>query len=883
VSDPISRLNAALEGRYRIERKLGEGGMATVYLADDLKHERKVALKVLKPELAAVVGADRFLTEIKTTAGLQHPHILPLHDSGEADGFLYYVMPYIEGETLRDRIDRERQLPVDEALGIATAVANALQTAHEAGVVHRDIKPANILMSRGQPLVADFGIALAVGAAGGGRLTETGLSVGTPYYMSPEQATGDQVIGPASDTYALACVLYEMLVGEPPYLGNTAQAVLGKIIQGVPVSATAVRKSIPANVDAAIRRGLEKLPADRFTDARGFARALADSSFRHGAVGEGEAVATSPGAWKWWAIATTASTLVLAGLYTTSLLREPPPRPIERFGAPFLESQVPTFLASAGYDLSPDGTMLAYRLNPGGGEQLLMLRRWDDLIATPVRETAGAGNPAISYDGLELAFTVNAEVKVLTLSGGPVRTLMAGDDPEWGPDGFVYAVGDSGAVRMPSVGGALEQVSRLAEGETRHEVFDVLPGGERALLVVEGTGSGSARIEGLDLVTGERRPIVQGERPRFAAPGHLVFEQEGTMMAARFDPGAMELLGTPIAIMEAGFWSISDDGKLFYTNSSTSAGSRRQPVWVTRDGGISPVEDAWTIGSGPSAMHGWAISPDGSAIAIREYTAQGFDIWVKRLGGPFSRITFGDADEWNPAWGPGDGDVSFLSDRGGETGVWVRRSDGTGEAIQVVEAPGVWQFDWTPDRTMLLLVADEDIFTYRPGADEAPVALVDGPFDEREPSVSPDGRWIAYTSDESGRREVYVQPFPDVGTGRWQVSLEGGHNPEWGHGGTELFFEALFPGSFIMSVAVRDGETFDPGTPRALFQAVGNGFQRSNPTGTVFRVGPDDQRFLFARTETALSVGAGADEDAEPPSVVLVNNFFEILRRMVPE
>jgi serine/threonine-protein kinase len=294
TASPIERLNAALTGRYVIDGELGEGGMATVYLADDLRHERKVALKVLKPELAAVVGADRFLAEIKTTANLQHPHILPLFDSGEADSFLFYVMPFIDGETLRDRLDRERQLPIDEALGIATAVANALHTAHELGVVHRDIKPGNILLSRGQPLVADFGIALAVGSAGGNRLTETGLSVGTPYYMSPEQATGDQVIGPASDTFALACVLYEMLVGEPPYPGATAQAVLGKIIQGVPVSATAVRRSIPLHVDAAIRKSLEKLPADRFTDAHEFAKALSDPSFRRPLweVGNG-------GVWPW--------------------------------------------------------------------------------------------------------------------------------------------------------------------------------------------------------------------------------------------------------------------------------------------------------------------------------------------------------------------------------------------------------------------------------------------------------------------------------------------------------------------------------------------------------------------------------------------------------
>jgi eukaryotic-like serine/threonine-protein kinase len=278
----IERLNAALSGRYVIEREIGEGGMATVYLAQDVKHGRKVALKVLKPELAAVVGAERFLTEIKTTANLQHPHILPLHDSGEADSFLYYVMPYVEGESLREKLEREKQLPVGEAVQIAVAVAGALDYAHRHKVIHRDIKPANILVHAGQPVVADFGIALAVGAAGGARLTETGLSVGTPYYMSPEQATGDVIVGPATDIYAIACVLYEMLVGEPPYLGNTAQAVLGKIISGQPVSATKHRPAIPPNVDAAIRKALEKLPADRFPSAEAFAAALTDPGFRHG-------------------------------------------------------------------------------------------------------------------------------------------------------------------------------------------------------------------------------------------------------------------------------------------------------------------------------------------------------------------------------------------------------------------------------------------------------------------------------------------------------------------------------------------------------------------------------------------------------------------------
>ena len=299
--------------------------MATVYLADDLRHERKVALKVLKPELAAVVGAERFLAEIKTTANLQHPHILPLFDSGEADGFLFYVMPFIDGETLKDRLDREKQLPIEEAVRIASDVAEALHAAHEQGVIHRDIKPANILLSRGRPLVSDFGIALAITAAGGGRMTETGLSLGTPHYMSPEQATGDRHVGPTTDVYALGCVLYEMLVGEPPYTGSTAQAILGRIIAGELAVATEQRASVPVHVDAAIRKALEKVPADRFPRAQDFLKALADPAFRHG---EADVTgAASGGPWKRLSTVATATAMLLGLAAVWGWLRPMPSPP----------------------------------------------------------------------------------------------------------------------------------------------------------------------------------------------------------------------------------------------------------------------------------------------------------------------------------------------------------------------------------------------------------------------------------------------------------------------------------------------------------------------------------------------------------------------------
>ena len=274
-----ARLSTAVADRYRIGRSLGEGGMATVYLADDLKHDRKVALKVLKPELAAVLGAERFLVEIKTTARLQHPHILPLFDSGTADGFLYYVMPYIEGETLREKLGRETQLGIDEAVQIATEVADALDYAHRSGVIHRDIKPENILLHDGRPMVADFGIALAVSAAAGGRMTETGLSLGTPHYMSPEQATAEKELTNRSDIYSLGGVLYEMLTGSPPHVGSSAQQIIMKIVTEEAPSVTAMRKSVPPNVAAAVAKALEKLPADRFASAKAFDEALRNVAF----------------------------------------------------------------------------------------------------------------------------------------------------------------------------------------------------------------------------------------------------------------------------------------------------------------------------------------------------------------------------------------------------------------------------------------------------------------------------------------------------------------------------------------------------------------------------------------------------------------------------
>jgi eukaryotic-like serine/threonine-protein kinase len=284
MSDPFARLTTALAEQYVIEREAGVGGMATVFVARDVKHDRLVALKVLKPELAALLGVERFLSEIRVTAHLQHPHILPLFDSGQAGALIYYVMPHVEGESLRQRLAREKQLPLDTAIEITRAVASALDYAHRHGVIHRDIKPENILFQDGQAVVADFGIALALSAAGGSRLTETGLSLGTPQYMSPEQATGDRALDARSDIYSLASVLYEMLAGEPPHTGPTVQSVIAKVLTDRPRLLRALRDSVPAAVETAVHKALAKVPADRFASAAEFADALTSPAAMSGAL-----------------------------------------------------------------------------------------------------------------------------------------------------------------------------------------------------------------------------------------------------------------------------------------------------------------------------------------------------------------------------------------------------------------------------------------------------------------------------------------------------------------------------------------------------------------------------------------------------------------------
>ncbi|MFL5619863.1 MAG: protein kinase domain-containing protein [Gemmatimonadaceae bacterium] len=431
---PIDRLTTQLGDRYRVERELGSGGMATVYLAEDLRHGRKVALKVLKPELSAVIGAARFLAEIKTTANLHHPHILSLHDSGEIDGTVYYVMPFVDGESLRDRLAREKQLPIADAIRISTEVADALQYAHTHGVIHRDIKPDNILLHDGHAVVADFGIALAARSVDS-RMTETGMSLGTPHYMSPEQAMGERDLDSRTDVYALGCVLYEMLTGQPPFTGPTAQSIVAKVITERAAPPSALRSTVSEPLDEAVLTALEKLPADRFESAAKFASAIAESAAAtRGARAHQRAAAARPRTRRTVAMAVAllaVSVLAAAGwmkargvgvsagpaVYDAAL---PDSAPLS-FAGPL--GQLGYGLATTNVSISADGAFAVYPA-VRGESSILWSRSLRDTRASPIAGTEGGATAQISPDGSRVAFVAAGRVMVVPIAGGTPKQLL---------------------------------------------------------------------------------------------------------------------------------------------------------------------------------------------------------------------------------------------------------------------------------------------------------------------------------------------------------------------------------------------------------------------------------------------------------------------------
>ena len=868
------RLSTALEGRYRIDGELGQGGMATVYLAHDLKHDRKVALKVLRPELSAILGGERFLAEIKTTANLQHPHILGLFDSGEADGLVYYVMPFVDGESLRDRLVREKQLPVEEAVRLAREVADALHYAHERGVIHRDIKPENILLHEGQALVADFGIALAVSTAGGGtRMTETGMSLGTPHYMAPEQAMGEREITPKADIYAMGCVLYEMLTAEPPFVGATMQAIVARVMVEEPRSLAAQRRAIPANVEAAVRSALEKLPADRFVTAKAFADALANPAFRHNVQATDSAARTAVAPlWKPLALGLAAVTALLLGVV---MLR----------GAGNVAPAIPTTLdldvseldEVNAFAVSRDGRMFVVSAQAAGGVRQLWIRTLGEAEFRPIPGTEQGIGPDFSPDGRWIVFVHparNALLKVALAGGGAlpvmeVDTVRTGSRPSWGTDETITFANPRGVWRVASSGlSPPVQISRFVRGLIFART-QLLPDGS-AVLYDDPRG-----IHLIDLANDSAHLIVpEAQWPNYLATGHLLYEsRSGGLFVVPFDARRHEVTGPPVPVLDGvapRSFAVSTNGTMVYMRGTAAVqATSSHLVFLDRTGKPDTVRLA------PRKFRSPRISPDGRAVAFTSESGRlgrTFAIQVHDFLDGSTKVLTSEGLNDAPVWSPDGKRIAFTSNQqdSEDVDIFGVPVDGSAPPQRVTGGPGPQiPLDWVANDVIAFRdgVANADIKLLQLGPGGGVTSYAEGENSELEIAVSPDGAFAAYM-EMAGGLAVYVREFP-VPRGKWRIAA--GCCPRWSPDGRELYVWAPrdSAGSPLLAIPVQGAPRFAHGEPRRLF--AGN--------YDVFGVGWDvhlDGRFLVTQ---AVGTPAARDVSRRTQSrYVVVLNWFEELK-----
>ena len=878
---------SALDGRYKIVRELGAGGMATVLLADDLRHDRQVAIKILKPELAAVIGAERFLREIKTIAALQHPHILGLIDSGQMNGTAYYVMPFVEGESLRDRLVRETQLPVADAVRLAGEVAAALDYAHRHGVIHRDIKPENILLHDGRALVADFGIALAVSNAGATRMTETGMSLGTPQYMSPEQAMGQREIGPESDVYALGVVTYEMLVGEPPFTGPTAQAIVARVVTEEPRPLVLQRRTIPAHVESAVFTALEKLPADRFKSTKEFAEALLRPDYTSARTVAHRVPPVTNVRWKIAAIAASALAVTAVAAAIAGWSRDEAPRPVSRYAIAFPDSVTPRF----GMLLSPDGSRLLFGRADGSGKIQLWVKERDQYESARVTGPTNVDAFTFSPDGNWIAMIQDAALWKLPATGGtPVKladSVFFGG-AAWLDDGTIVFTSTKFALKRVSSDGTGITTLREPSGGRAPVFLHALPRSRGVLYTLCSAACNLSDLYAFDLKSDSSLKLVDGTLQGWYLPtGHLAYVgKDGQMSAKQFSLGDLTASGSPIPLMQGislvadvvPLITISSSGTLIVQTGEPGAGppDNLTLLWVDRAGARTPVDSSWQFRlAQDEGNYGWSLSPDGRRVVINITTSSGDDVWTKELpDGPVSRLTFDASSEFRPRFSPDGRMVTYIrkSDPEKANGTLLqKRADGTGTVDTLMPAPVFEGFltrgGWIVGRTGGDVGgSSRDVVGMRIGLDSALRPLVATPeYDEAAPAVSADGKWIAYESDESGQSEVYIRPFPETDRGKWQVSENGGRAPLWGKKGRELFF--IDRSRRMIAVEVGAGSSPELSARRSLFTLDQDLFAANTGFYTPFDISGDDRRFLMAGR-----AGGGNSRDA---IFLLVDNWFE--------
>jgi serine/threonine-protein kinase len=893
--------------------------MGEVYRARDMKLEREVAIKVLP----ALLSHDperlaRFEREAKLLASLNHPNIAAIHGLEEYDGIRFLILELVEGNTLAERV-AQGPVPVEEALEVCRQMAEGMEAAHEKGVIHRDLKPANVKVTpEGKVKILDFGLAKAfegetpvAGLSQSPTLTEemtrAGVILGTAAYMSPEQAKGKPA-DKRADIFAFGAVLYELLTGKRAFAGETITETLGAIIHKEPVW-EALPEGTPWRIRDLLGRCLQKAVRNRLdgiTNVRiEISMALSEPAT---VLPIGQTHAEQPD--RWGRTITLGLLVALAGaalgVAIWSLMRPPllPPAPLKRLVIPLPSTaplEVETWHPAVAF--SPDGSRLVYVASNGGKRQLY-LRRLDRLEATPIPGTEGGYGPFFSPDGQSVGFAVGSNLKKIPVSGGAPQ-ILTGTPPvwrgaTWGPDDTLIfaASATSGLSRISTVGNTLPPdafsdapIDRRGQilttpdpmkGEYSHRWPQFLPGGKAVLFTIDtGDSFDDARIAVLSLETGKTDVLLDGgTNPRYSPTGHIVFSRAGALLAMPFDLERLERTGDPVTVVEgismepggAVHFTFSDDGSLAYVAGGMLAQDRKL-VWVNRQGEVEP------LAAEPREYMSPSLSPDGKQVAVATREGSNYDIWVSDVArGSLTRLTSQPGEDHAPIWTPDGKQVTFAADVkvGGVTGppvLWWRPADrsspqklllGTDETME-----SRFPTSWSPDGQTLVFTSNlSDIWMLPLEDEQEPWPFLNTEFDETGAMFSPDGHWLAYMSNETGRDEVYVQAFSvtDLG-GTKQISIGGGTEPVWAPDGRELFYRN---GDRMMAVAIETEPELSVGTPRLLFEGrflPGPPWSRRN-----YDISPDGQRFLMIKRK----------QDLVPTEIIVILNWFEELKRLVP-
>jgi eukaryotic-like serine/threonine-protein kinase len=828
--------------------------MGEVYDARDTRLDRTVAIKVLPAEIAKdPERRSRLEREAKAIAALNHPHICTLHDVGDHNGVQFLVMERLEGQTLADRLARG-PLKLEEALAFGIQIADALDRAHSRGIVHRDLKPANIMLTSSGTKLLDFGLAklgaqgplLVDGMTRSAPLTGEGMIVGTLQYMAPEQLEGGETDA-RTDIFAFGAILYEMASGRRAFEGKSQASLIASILAAEPPPLTKVSAPVPASLDRLVKICLAKEPQARWSSAHDVGLQLREISAAP------ESVADSPATSRWreraaWTVATAA----VAGLIALMILgRGEPPEPGRNLVS-ILTSESTTLTPGEAPLVSPDGRRIAFIAHDRPGRSLLYVRELDRPDATPLAGTDGVTQPFWAPDSGRLGFFADGALKTIAIAGGAAQRLATAAVPRggaWSRDDVIIFVPDppSPPQRVSASGGP---TTRLPVGDGPNFRFfpAFLPDGRHYLFLGVGPNRQGSAIGVGSIDSPDSRDLVPSRASALYAPGHLVFRRETTLVAQRFDAARLELSGSPSPIAEnAGFnaityqglFSASETGSLAYAGSSAAS----QLTWMDRTG-----KRVGTVGP-PGDHNSLCLSPDGTRLLydVADPATGAVDVWLMALAtGTSSRLTYEAAVDFYPVCSPAGNEIVFASLRKGPPDLYRLSLDAPGGEKLLLDSPAALvPCDWSRDgRYLVYMTADpktqRDLWVL-PLSGGEPRQVIATPADDRSGRLAPDGRWLAYASNETNRFEVFVQPFPTTGA-KWQISQAGGHQPQWSRDGRELFY--VTPDRRIIAVSVNaSGATFAPGRQTVVAETRITGWER-NAQGSQYAFSPDGQRFL---------------------------------------